>query len=134
MLARERRPAVTSSDKLALLDRFFAAIQSADIDAVRAMYAPDAVIWHNNSNTTQTVAENVVTLTWVTRHISNLRYEEIRREVTGGGRVVQQHVLRGIAPNGTPLNIPACIIFSIEDGHITRLDEYLDTAQTAALR
>ena len=31
----------------ALAARFFAAIEAGDIDAIRAIYAPDARIWHN---------------------------------------------------------------------------------------
>jgi ketosteroid isomerase-like protein len=47
---------------------------------------------------------------------------------------VQQHVLRGTAPNGKPLEVPACIVFTVRGGRVARLDEYLDTAQIAALR
>ena len=72
-------------------------------------------------------------LAWVTKNIAGLRYEEIRRHVTPAG-FVQQHVLRGTAPNGKPLEVPACILCSVKDGRITRLDEYLDSAQIAVLR
>jgi ketosteroid isomerase-like protein len=47
---------------------------------------------------------------------------------------VQQHVLRGTAPDGTPLEVPAMMRVTVADGRITRLEEYLDTAQVAALR
>ena len=30
-----------------LADRFMTAITSGDVDALRAIYAPDARIWHN---------------------------------------------------------------------------------------
>jgi len=121
--------------KLAVLDRFFAAIQSADIDTVKAIYHADAAIWHNNDNAIQSVAQNLPVLGWVSRHIKGVRYEDVRRTATGDGRILQQHVLRGTAPNGKPLEVFACIIFTIDDdGHITRLDEYLDTGQTAVLR
>ena len=43
---------------LELCDLFFAAISRGDIDAVRAIYAPDAVIWHNHDLKETTVAEN----------------------------------------------------------------------------
>jgi ketosteroid isomerase-like protein len=46
---------------------------------------------------------------------------------------VQQHVLRGVAPNGTALEIPACIVCTVRDGRIVRLEEYLDSAHTAPL-
>jgi ketosteroid isomerase-like protein len=105
----------------------------ADTEAIRGIYAEDARIWHNNDNAEQTPDENLRTLRWVTRNIKDLRYEEMRRQETTNG-FIQQHVLRGIAPNGTVLEIPACIVCTVKDGRITRLEEYLDSAHTAALR
>ncbi len=100
---------------------------------MRAIYAPDARIWHNNDQVTQDVAQNLAVLGWVTKNIASLRYEEVRRHVTPSG-FVQQHVLRGTAPNGKPLEVPACILCSVANGRITRLDEYLDSAQLEVLR
>jgi ketosteroid isomerase-like protein len=120
-------------ETLELADRFFTAIPKGDLDTVRAIYAPDALIWHNNDQNTQSVEQNLQVLAWVTKNIAGLRYEEIRRYVTPAG-FVQQHVLRGTAPNGKPLEVPACILCSVKDGRITRLDEYLDSAQIAVLR
>ncbi|MFN8616548.1 MAG: nuclear transport factor 2 family protein [Dehalococcoidia bacterium] len=114
-------------------DQLFSAIARGDIEAVRGLYAPNAVIWHNNDMVEQTREENLRTLGWVTRNITDLRYEEMRRYDTGAG-FVQQHVLRGIAPNGSPLEVPACVVCQVKDGQITRLDEYLDSGQTAVLR
>ncbi len=118
---------------LELADRFFAAIPKGDLETVRAIYAPDALIWHNNDQVTQSVEQNLQVLAWVTKNIAGLRYEEIRRHVTPSG-FVQQHVLRGTAPNGKSLEVPACILCTVEGGRITRLDEYLDSAQIAVLR
>ncbi|MCC6266117.1 MAG: nuclear transport factor 2 family protein [Dehalococcoidia bacterium] len=118
---------------LELCDLFFAAISRGDIDAVRAIYAPDAVIWHNDEKAEQTPDRNLKVLGWVTRNIKDMRYEEVRRHETPTG-FVEQHVLRGVAPNGAPLEIPACIVCEVREGRITHLDEYLDSAQTAALR
>ena len=118
----------------ALLDRFFAAIASGEIDAVRAIYAPGVAVWHNFDGVAQTLEQNLATLAWVSRHVSGLRYEEVRRQPLGDGRVAQQHVLRGRAPNGHELEVPAALFVTIADGRITRLEEYLDTAQVAALR
>lgn len=118
---------------LDLCDRLFSAIMRGDIEAVRGIYAPDAVIWHNDDKTAQSPEQNLRVLGWVTRNVKDLRYEEIRRHETPAG-FVQQHVLRGIAPNGTPIEVPACIVCEVRDGRVTRLDEYLDSAQTAVLR
>jgi ketosteroid isomerase-like protein len=118
---------------LDLCDQLFSAIERGDIEAVRSIYAPDAVIWHNNDGLEENPERNLRVLGWVVKNVRDLRYEEIGRQETATG-FVQQHVLRGVAPNGTPLEIPACIVCQVKDGRITRLEEYLDSAQTAALR
>ena len=113
-------------------ERLFGAIMAGNVDAVRGIYAPDAVIWHNSDGVEQSVDDNLRVLRWVVRHIGNLRYEAVRCHPTENG-FVQQHVLRGTAPNGQALSIPACLVCTVTDGRITRLDEYLDTAHLAPL-
>jgi ketosteroid isomerase-like protein len=117
---------------LALANRLFSAVERGDIDAVRAIYAPDAVIWHNNDGAQQTVDENLRVLAWATSKIAGFRYEDVRRTATAAG-FIEQHVLRGRAPNGEELHVPACIVCKVADGRITRLDEYFDSAQIALL-
>ena len=113
----------------------FAAIPAGDIEAVKAIYHPEAAIWHNTDNLEQAVPDNLRTLGWVAANIRNLRYDDIRRTAMDSGQVVQEHVLRGVGPTGKQLNIVGTIVFTFdEDGRITRLEEYLDSAQVAALR
>lgn len=118
---------------LEVAERLFAAIAAGDIDTVAGLYHPDIVVWHNSDGMEQTAQDNLLILRWVSRNIGELRYDEIRRSETPAG-FVQQHVLRGIAPNGTPVEVPACVVCTVESGKITRLDEYLDAAHTAPLR
>ncbi len=125
---------MTFAEQEALLDRFFAALPAGDLEAVRAIYTPDAEVWHNNDNASQTVEENLRVLRWVSSNIQGMCYEEVRRTPMDSGQVVQQHVLRGTAPNGRALEVPACIVFTFRDGQVCRLEEYLDTAQVAVLR
>jgi ketosteroid isomerase-like protein len=122
-----------SPTALDLAERLFAAIAAGDVDGVRAIYAPGCVVWHNHDAVEQPAEDNLRTLAWVTRNIRDLRYEEIRRQATETG-FVQQHVLRGIAPNGKALEVPACVVGTVADGKITRLDEYLDSAALAVLQ
>jgi ketosteroid isomerase-like protein len=120
------------NDPLVIADRLFAAIQAGDVDAVRALYAPEAEIWHNTDGVTQAPEQNLQVLRWVVRHIRELRYEEVRRHATASG-FVQQHVLRGTVGAGVAVEIPACIVCTVRDGRITRLDEYIDSAHVAPL-
>lgn len=119
------------TDALAVADRFFRAIEAGDVDAIRAIYAPNAVIWHNNDLKEQTVDENLVVLSWVIKHLPKRRYVVKRRVAIPGG-FLQQHVMEAETANG-PFSMPACIVVEVKDGRIARLDEYLDSAQTAPL-
>ncbi|MDX2166422.1 MAG: nuclear transport factor 2 family protein [Deltaproteobacteria bacterium] len=119
------------TDHLAIAERLFAAITAGDVAAVRALYAPDAQIWHNTDGAVQSAEENLAVLQWVTTHIAQLRYEDVRRAATADG-FVQQHVLRGTV-GAVAIAIPACIVTTIQGGRITRLDEYLDSAHVKPL-
>jgi len=121
------------SDVLRLAERFVAAIETGDIEAVKDCYAPDAEIWHNFDNINQTVAENLKVLGWMAGVLSDRHYAILRRvEIPGG--FLQQHVLHGKLKNGNAFSMPACLVIQVENGRIKRLEEYLDVSQAAALR
>jgi ketosteroid isomerase-like protein len=110
-------------------DKLFHAIEAGDVEAIRNIYTADTKIWHNNDNIAQSVEQNLAVLKWVITNIQGLKYTEVRRQPTPRG-FVQQHVLRGRFKD-KEIALPACIVATVEDGKITRLDEYLDSAQTA---
>lgn len=122
----------TTTSALELAERLFTAVERGDVEALREIYAPDAPIWHNTDQRVQTVEENLRTIRWIAANVKGFRYEEIRRTVTETG-FVEQHLTRGTGPGGAEFNIPACIVCTVVDGRITRLDEYLDSAQVAPL-
>jgi ketosteroid isomerase-like protein len=110
---------------LALADRLFAAVLAGDIDALRAIYAPEAVIWHNTDGVEERVEEHLRVAAWMAKIISDLRFDDVRRVATSEG-FVAQHIVRGRTPSGREANIPWCAVGTVVDGRITRLDEYLD--------
>ncbi|NVI89143.1 nuclear transport factor 2 family protein [Actinomadura sp. BRA 177] len=109
------------------------AITSGDTDALRAIYAPDARIWHNGDAAEQNVDDNLRTLRWLSRNLRDFRYEEIRRDPLPDG-YVQRHVLRGNLPDGTRVELPTCLFATISDGRITRIEEYADSRGSDPLR
>ncbi len=113
-----------------LATRFVAAVAAGDVATVEAIYADDATIWHNFDKINQTPSENLATLLGMHRMLTNIRYEDIRRTIVDDG-FYQQHVLRGTTKSGE-LDLPAVLRVYVADGRITRLEEYLDTAQVAA--
>ena len=119
-------------DSLAVAERFFDAIEAGDIDTVRDIYHPNVVIWHNydgldRKETGDSRDDNLKILAGLPKRIAGAHYDIWYREATETG-FVQQHVLRGTMPNGEPIAIPACIVCRVEEGRITRLDEYFDPA------
>ena len=116
-----------------LVVRFFAAIEAGDLDTLREIYAPDAVIWHNDDLIEQPVDENLRVLQGLRRAVSGLRYDIVRRAVTGDG-VLQQHVLRGQLPDGAEVELHAAMYLQVKDGHITRIEEYLDSARRSDIK
>ena len=69
---------------------------------------------------------------WIAQNVRDFRYEDVRFEPTATG-FVEQHMTCGTSPSGKPFAIPACIVCTVIDGRVSRLDEYLDSAQTAAI-
>lgn len=118
-----------------LLDRIIAAALAGDATDLFAVYADDAVIWHNHDNREQTVAENARLLEKMHSWVRDRSYDDRRIQLFDGG-VVQQHVLRGVQiSTGTPVELHACVVVQVNaEGRISRLDEYIDSRQAAALR
>jgi ketosteroid isomerase-like protein len=112
----------------ALAKRFFDAVEAGDIDTVHACYAAHAKIWHNTDEAEQSRDDNAKTLRAFARLITQRVYANRRLNVFEGG-FVQQHELRGVRADATAVRLTACIVCAVEDGLITRLDEYFDSAQ-----
>lgn len=128
MTTEERHPYVQ------LLDRITAAALAGDATDLFNIYTDDAVIWHNHDNREQTVAQNAKLLERMPQWVSDREYADRRFRIFEGG-IVQQHTLKGTRiSTGEPIALHACVVVQVnEDGRITRLDEYLDSAEARKL-
>ena len=117
---------------MSIAKAIFTAIENGDVDAVRDIYAPDAVIWHNFDQVEQSVDDNLQVLGWMCANFTERSYDEVRLHEWDEG-FVQQHVLRLTKKDATLVELPCCIVARVADGKITRIDEYLDSAQAARL-
>ena len=124
---------MTDAEMQALAQGFFDAIERGDVEAVGACYADDAVIWHNTDGLESTKAQNLEVLAGFVQRTPHRRYEDRRVAVFAGG-FVQQHRLTSARRDGTPVALHAAIVCQVQDGRITRLDEYFDSAELAAWR
>ena len=124
---------MNETEILALADRLFGAIEAGDVEGVRGCYAPDVQVWHNFDDKTQSLEENLTTLSWMVGRLGDRRYDISRRDVVADG-LWQLHVLRGtVVSTGEPFAMPAAMLLTMADGRITRIAEYLDPLPARAL-
>jgi ketosteroid isomerase-like protein len=117
-----------------LAKEFFDAVERGDVAKLKSIYAPNAKIWHNTDEAEQSPEENVKTLEGFVARIADRRYENRRLHVFHGG-FVQQHRLTGRRTlDNKAVALTACIVCAVENGRITRLDEYFDSAAVARFR
>lgn len=121
-----------NDDPMAVADRFIAALNVCDEETVRSIYSPDIKIWHNFDQKYQSIDDNVKSMRYVHSRLKNLNYD-VKSRIPIPGGFVQQHVMRGELASGDAFAMPACAICQVENGKITVIEEYLDTAQARAL-
>jgi ketosteroid isomerase-like protein len=128
----ERTSSGMSNDEV--VDGFFTALVAGDTDALRDIYAPNATIWHNTGGVAenfseQSVEDNIAMNGVIAELLAGHRFDHIRRGHVDGG-VYQMTILRGELA-GQPVEHYMAIWFQIDDGHITRIEEYFDSATAA---
>jgi ketosteroid isomerase-like protein len=114
-----------------LADRLFDAFVAHDLDTVAEMMAADAVVVQNGNS--MALAEALVMIESLVGVIGDHRYEDVRR-VVGEKAIVEEHQVRSTTPGGLDVDLTACVVVRVnDDGKITSLDEYVDTAPLAAV-
>lgn len=125
--------ALSDADKLAAAARFAAATRGHDPAAFTTICAPGAVTWHNFDEVEVSPEQTVQTLAWLHRAVPDLTWTDVALAPTPTGFVTQT-VMTGTAPGG-PLRVHTCVVVHLDhSGLVTRVEEYLDPAQTAVLR
>jgi len=112
-------------DMDAFANRFFDAIERADIDAVEQAYAPDVEYRINFMPGVQGLEMILDMVRIFHQKVKNLHYDVESREFFPGG-FVQRCKIMGELASGEALAVPLCLILYVEDGRIVRLYEYLD--------
>lgn len=108
-----------------LADRFMAAAASGDEATVRALLAADFKLWTSayQSGGELGVDELVAGIKWEAENVK-LEFTDVRRQYSDEG-FVQQRVVRGKGPKGNEFAMPTCLVATVLDGKITRMDEYV---------
>jgi ketosteroid isomerase-like protein len=119
-------------DGRAVADRFFNALLTGDMGELEASCAPGAVLWINLTERERPLEASLPGFAQLAAKVADLGMEAVRRRGVPGG-FVEQHVLTGTLPDGGALRVVGCFVGTVEDGRITRLEEYVDGGQAGAL-
>jgi uncharacterized protein len=123
---------LSDDQKLAIAARFAVAIRTNDADSYVAICAPGAVTWHNFDDAEVSTEQTLRTVAWLHRKLPDLAWIDVALHATATG-FVSQTILTGTAPGG-PLRAHSVVVVTLnDDGLVTRVEEYLDPAQTAVL-
>lgn len=118
-------------DMTEICRRFFAALQSNDLETARSLCADDFAGSQNGGP-----AMDVATLMQFTGAvhavIPDFRYENPVRWQTESG-FVEEHDVCGTLPDGETFKLVLCVVGEVDDGKITKLREYVDTGAAAGL-
>jgi hypothetical protein len=98
-------------------------LERADWAAARAMCSATATVWHDDGNGDSTIEENIAGMESQIGAIASMRYD-IKRQLSGPGEVLQQHVVHVAMKDGARFQLPAAVYFGFTDGLITRIEEY----------
>jgi ketosteroid isomerase-like protein len=113
-------------------DRLFQAIENSDITIVEQLWDPDVVVW-KVADRERDRQRALRVITWFIDTTTDRRYEILDRQFFDGG-FVQQHILHANGRNGGSISMRVCIVIKVgANGLISRVDEYFDPAEIAAL-
>jgi ketosteroid isomerase-like protein len=98
-----------------------------NLDDLKDVFDPKAVIWHSTDDLTITIADNQPIAAVFFAKVPHPHYEDIRITPFDSG-YVQQHQWVGETIDGKSFRVSACAIMQVRDGKIVRIDEYFDSA------
>ncbi len=118
-------------DNNQLCEALFKAFANGDAAGVKAICAADLQAIQNGGEPMN--LETLLGFTFaVLAIVKEFRYEDAIRSATDTG-FVEEHLVRGTLPDGTELCLSACVVGEVENGKITLLREYVDSAAAAGL-
>ena len=119
-------------DLAARTEQLFSIFESQEFDGLESLLAPD-VTMKQNGNPEHDKDGLMAFVQGFKNDGVSVEYSDVRRSV-GDGFVVEQHVVTLTRPDGKSASTDVCVVLRFDDdGLITRLDEYVDSAVFAAL-
>jgi len=116
-----------------LADRLFAAIERSDEATLEGLFGDDIAVWRTGSRRDDDKARALRVLRWFIGVTTERHYEILDRQLFADG-FVQQHILHATGHDGAAIALRVCIVIKLGvDALISRIDEYFDPAELAAL-
>ena len=124
------------TDELAIIDvadRLFEAIEQSDVALIEELWNNDIAVWHSGDPKDTDYRRAYAVICWFINRTSVRRYEILDRRIFEGG-FVQQHILHAAGTDGSTIAMRVCIVVALgANGLISRIDEYFDPRDMAAL-
>jgi ketosteroid isomerase-like protein len=112
--------------------QLFAIFESQEFDGLDALVAP-GIRTKQNSNPELDLDGFMAFVEGFKNDGVSVTYSDVRRSV-GDGFVVEQHVVTLTRPDGKSASTDVCVVLRFDDdGKITRLHQYVDSAAFAPL-
>ena len=112
-------------DNVAIAEQLIAAIDAEDTGAMRRLYAEDAKIWHDFDRQEQDPETNIQSLITLRKAIPDARWVLTRVEPLPKGFLLTYDLTMTLRERD--IRLPACVIGTVADGVITRLEEWVNT-------
>lgn len=109
----------------------FKAFADGDAATVRAICSADLKAFQN-LNPPMNLETLLAFAMTVKQLVPDFHYANARRAATNTG-FVEEHTVSGTLPDGSKLQIAACVVADVNGGKISILREYLDTAAAQGL-
>jgi ketosteroid isomerase-like protein len=115
-----------------VIERFLEAIETHNEAGLHEVYRDDIVIWHSFTNATMPKDASIAMLAGLWRDGIRMRYVFDDQLVVGnrGGR---RHRVEATTRGGRRIVLQVAMFATVEDGKISRLDEYVDSKEVEAL-
>ena len=120
------------ADMEVLAQRFFDALQAADVGTVQSLYSEGATLWTCITQRDVKAREVATYLPYLAKKMPDRRYED-RRVTQFKGGFMQRHRLCGTRRDGARVAAQCCVMVFVENGKIYRVEEYLDSRQFDAV-
>jgi ketosteroid isomerase-like protein len=109
-----------------LAARLLAALEAATVD--ESVLADDGTAWHNFDEIDMPIRDVFGSVTTIRTKVPDFRFDGPRYHDAGDTTIIQ-YTLRGTLPDGSEAAAPACLVVHTSGDRVTRIEEYLDTAQ-----